>query len=36
MCIKVRDGVIENADPPGICEYTPIPWKDRLKNFPHW
>ena len=36
MRIKVRDGVIESADPPEICNYTPIRWKDRLGNLPHW
>lgn len=36
MRIEVRDGVIESADPPGIHTYTPISWKDRIKNLPHW
>jgi hypothetical protein len=36
MRIEVRDGVIENAGPPEIFNYTPISWKDRVKNLPHW
>ncbi len=36
MRIQVRDGVIESADPPEILNYTPISWKDRVKNLAHW
>ncbi len=35
MRIEVRDGVIESADPE-ILNYTPISWKDRVKNLAHW
>ena len=36
MRIEVRDGVIESADPREILNYSPISWKDRMKNFSEW
>jgi hypothetical protein len=33
--VVVRDGIIESDEPPGICGYVDIPFRDWRKNFPY-